>query len=196
MDRNYLIVQIVAAAATVGAVVVALWTSQRGRELQHRALQADGRRRAAIEIAQWLQAAEGGILGWHNPEGGRVPEGMEFGPGIKAGEILPPSQARLGPAVEAAIDRFDSIRGLARLAFGPHHEVTGLVREVMVAIQQVADRGVIYSPADGPTPREYVDRTFVPLAADLFEALAEACELRRSGEGVPRTGVGASDNMP
>ena len=66
----------------------------------------------------------------------------------------------------------------------------------MVAIQQVADRGVIYSLADGPTPREYVDRTFLPLAADLIEALAEACELRRPGEGVPRTGAGSSDNMP
>ena len=190
--------QIVAAAATVAAVVVALWTSQRALRLQHRVVQADGRRQAAIEIAQWLQAAERGILGWHNPEGWRVPEGMEFGPdtGIKPGDILPPSQGRMGPAVEAAIGKFDSIRGLARLAFGPHHEVTSLVREVIQAIQHVADRGVIYSLTQGITPREYVDRTFVPLSADLFEALAEACELRRSDEGAPRSGVLASDNKP
>lgn len=198
MDKSYLVVQIVAAAATVGAVGVALWTSQQGRESQRRALQADGRRQAAIEIAQWLQAAEAGILAWHNPDGWTVSEGVEFGPdtGIKPGDIVPPSQGRMGPAVQAVIARFDSIRGLARLTFGPHHEVTGLVREVMSAIQQVADRGVIYSPADGPTPREYVDSTFLPLSADLFEALAEACELRRPGEGVPRTKVSASDNMP
>lgn len=190
--------QIVAAAATVGAVVVALSTSQRALRLQRRIVQADGRRQAAIEIAQWLQAAEGGILGWHNPEGWRVPEGMEFGPdtGIKPGHTLPPSQGRMGPAVEAAIGKFDSIRGLARLAFGPNHEVTSLVREVIQAIQHVADRGVIYSPTQGTTPREYVDRTFVPLSADLFEALAEACELRRPDERVSRSGVRSSDNKP
>jgi hypothetical protein len=123
---------------------------------------------------------------------------MQFGPetGIKPGDILPPSQGRMGPAVEAVIARFDSIRGLARLAFGPQHEVTKLAREVMAAIKQVADRGVIYSPADGPTPREYVDLTFLPLSADLFEAMAEACELRTTGERVLRVSVTARDHLP
>jgi hypothetical protein len=102
----------------------------------------------------------------------------------------------MGPAVETTIGKFDAIRGLARLAFGPHHEVTGLVREVIDAIQHVANRGVIYSPTDGPTPREYVDKTFLPLSGDLFEALAEACELRTPGEGMPRSRVRASDNRP
>jgi hypothetical protein len=31
---------------------------------------------------------------------------------------------------------------------------------------------------------------------DLFEALADACELRRPDEGVPRSGVSAGDNKP
>lgn len=85
----------------------------------------------------------------------------------------------MGPSVEASIERFDETRGLARLAFGPQDEVSLLVPDVIGAIQNVADRGVIYAEADpGPTPHEYVDQIFLPLVHSLFEALAEACELR------------------
>jgi len=135
-----------------------------------------------------------GILAWHDPDNWRIPEGVKFGPetGIEPGDTLPPSQGRMGPAVELAIKQFDSVRGLARLAFGPAHEVTALVAEVIDAIQHVADRGVVYAEEDGPTPRDYVDRTFLPLSADLFEALAEACELRDPRERAPRSGVRAS----
>ena len=44
--------------------------------------------------------------------------------------------------------------------------------------------------------REYVDGTFLPLCGDLFEALAEACELRSRAECVPRSGVRAGDKRP
>lgn len=193
-----LAVDIVAAAATTGAVVVALWTSQRSQRLERRALQVEGRRQAALDIARWLQRAETGVLAWHDPTNWRVPEGVEFGPetGIKPGDVLPPSQGRMGPAVEATIREFDPVRGLARLAFGPRHEVTTLVAEVSDAVQHVADRGVIYAEEQGTTPQQYVDWTFRPLAADLFEALAEACELRDRKERVPRSGVKATDHKP
>ena len=93
------------------------------------------------------------------------------------------------------IEEFDSIRGLARLAFGPEHEVSRLVAEVIAAIQQVADRGVI-STGDHPSPRDYVDRTFLPLSSDLFEALAETCGLRDDSERLGRSEVHATDNLP
>jgi hypothetical protein len=102
----------------------------------------------------------------------------------------------MGPSIEAAIRQFEPVRGLARLAFGPRHEVARLVGEVIEAIQHIADRGAIYAEEQGATPREYVDRTFRPLAADLFEALAEACELRDPEERVPRSGVRARDRKP
>jgi hypothetical protein len=193
-----LAVDVVAAAATTGAVVVALWSSQRTLRSQRRGLQVDGRRQAALEISRWLQVAETGIDSWHDPGNWRAPEGMDFGPetGIKASDVLPPSQGRMGPSVEAAIRDFDSVRGTARLAFGPRHDVTDLVAEVVNAIQHVADRGVVYAEEQGPTPLRYVERTLHPLATDLFEALAEACELRDEGERLPRSGVRASDNQP
>lgn len=188
-------VDIVQAVATTGAVVVALWMGQRSQKLARRGLQVDGRRRAAVEIARWLQRAEAGVLAWHNPANWLV---LESGPEteIKAGDVLPPSQGRMGPSVEATITEFDPIRGLARLSFGPHHEVTALVGEVINAVQHVADRGVIYAEGEAPTPREYVDQTFRPLTADLFEALAEACELRDDDERAPRSGKRASDGKP
>jgi hypothetical protein len=191
-------VDIVAAGATTAAIVVALWTSQRVLKLARRGLQVEGRRQAALDISRWLQAAEVGILAWHDPDTWRVPEDGEFGPesGIEPGDILPPSQGRMGPSVELAIKEFDSVRGLARLAFGPAHEVTALVTGVIEAIQHVADRGVIYAEDQGPTPRDYVDRTYLPLSADLFEALAEACELRDPRERAPRSGARASNNKP
>jgi hypothetical protein len=98
MDRSYLIVQVVVAVATVAAVGVALWTSQRGRALQRDALRADGRRQAAIEIAQWLQQAEHSILAWHDQDNWLVPEGMQFGPetGIKPGTSFHRAKARWG----------------------------------------------------------------------------------------------------
>lgn len=102
----------------------------------------------------------------------------------------------MGPAVERAISEFDSVRGLARLSFGPTHEVTMLVNEVIGAIQHVADRGVIYAEHQGATPREYVDDTFLPLSGDLFEALAETYELRDPAERSARTGVRASERKP
>lgn len=176
-----LAVDIVSAAATTGAVAVALWMGQRSIGVAQRSVQVDGRRQAALEIAQWLQAAETGILAWHNPDNWVVPEDMKFSrrSRIRPGDVLPPSQGRMGPSVEAAIERFDEIRGLARLAFGPQDEVSRLVRDVMGAIQSVADRGVIYAEQDpGPTPREHVDQVFLPLVHSLFEALAGACELR------------------
>lgn len=108
---------------------------------------------------------------------------------------MPPSQGRMGPAVNATIEEFDSIRGLARLAFGPDHEVSSLVGEVIAAIEQVARRGVI-SAGEHPSPRDYVDRTFLPLTADLFEALAQACGLREKGGRPGRSGVRATDNLP
>ncbi len=103
---------------------------------------------------------------------------------------MPPSQGRMGPSVEATIEAFEPIRGLARLTFGPRHEVMDLVSEVIDAIQHVADRGVITGDV-GPTPDEYVKGTFLPLAADLFEALAEATELRSPRERTPRSGIRA-----
>lgn len=108
---------------------------------------------------------------------------------------MPPSQGRMGPSVKAAIDEFDSIRGLTRLAFGPDHEVSELVAEVIAAIEQVAERGVI-SAGEQPSPRDYVDQTFLPLSADLFEALAEACGLRDPAEQASRSGIQATDNLP
>jgi hypothetical protein len=102
----------------------------------------------------------------------------------------------MAPSVEMAIRRFDEIRGVARFSFGPLHEVSRLVEEVIAAIQQIADRGVIYAAEDGPTPRDYVDLTFRPLVADLYEALGESCELRESEERQQRSGLSASDNRP
>ena len=178
-------------------MVVALWNAQRALRLQRQGLQIEGRRRAGLDIARWLQGAETGILAWHNPENWRGPKGMKFGrrTGIKAGDVIPPSQGRMGPAVNATIEEFDSIRGLARLAFGPDHEVSSLVGEVIAAIEQVARRGVI-SAGENPSPRDYVDRTFLPLTADLFEALAEACGLRGKGDRPDKSGVRATDNLP
>ena len=193
-----LVIDVLAAAATTAAVVVALWASHRSLRLARRGLQVEGRRQAAVDIARWLQEAEAGVLGWHDETNWRVPGDVEFGPesGIEPGDILPPSQGRMGPSIEAAIRQFEPVRGLARLAFGPRHEVTQLVGEVIEAVQHIADRGVIYAEEQGTTPREYVDRTFRPLAADLFEALAEACELRDPEERVPRSGVRARDRKP
>jgi hypothetical protein len=193
-----LAVDIVAVAATTGAVVVALWTSQRSVGLERRAVQADGRRQTALDIARWLELTESGVLAWHDPENWRVPEGVEFGreAGIKGGDLVPPSQARMGRRVEASIREFHSIRGQARLAFGPRHELTYLVGEVIDAVQHIADRGVIYAEEQGTTPRQYVDWTFLSLTADLFEALGEACEMRDAGERVPRSGVRAADRKP
>lgn len=176
-----LAVDIVSAAATTGAVGVALWMGQRSIGVAQRSVQVDGRRQAALEIAQWLQTAETGILAWHNPDNWVVPEDVEFGPHsrVRPGDVLPPSQGRMGPSVEASIERFDEIRGLARLAFGPQDEVSRLVQDVIGAIQRVADRGVIYAESEpGPTPHEYVERVFLPLVHGLFESLAKACELR------------------
>jgi hypothetical protein len=194
MAGESLAIDIVTAAATTGAVVVALWTSQRALGAQTRNLQVEGRRQAALEIAHWLQSAETGIRAWHDPENWRVRPEMEFGPetGIRPGDVVPPSQGRMAPSVETAIAAFDSVRGSARLAFGPRHEVSSLVDEVIRAVQHVADRGVISNPDEPAEPREYVDQTFLPLAADLFEALAEATELRGAGELTPRSGVRAS----
>jgi hypothetical protein len=189
-----LTVEIVPAIATTAAVVVALWNAQRALRLQRRSTQIEGRREAGVEIARWLQRAETGILSWHNPENWLVPKGMKFGrrTGIKAGDVVPPSQGRMGPVVTATVQEFDSIRGLARLAFGPEHEVSTLVNEVIAAIGQVARRGVI-SAGERPSPR---DMTLVPLVSDLFEALAEACGLRDRDRLVGRNGVKASENLP
>ncbi len=63
--------------------------------------------------------------------------------------------------------------------------MSSLVDEVIEAIQHVADRGVISNPDEREAPREYVDQTFLPLSADLFEALAEATELRTGNELTP-----------
>jgi len=198
MAGESLAVDILAAGATTSAVIVALWASQRALGAQKQGLRVEGRRQAALEIAHWLQSAETGIRAWHDPENWRVPPDMEFGPeiGIEPGDILPPSQGRMGPSVEATIAAFDSVRGAARLVFGPRHEVSSLVNEVIAAIQHVADRGVIYAEGEGPAPHEYVDQTFLPLAADLFEALAEATELRAANELTARSGVRASDRKP
>ncbi len=154
MAGESLAVDIVAAGATTGAVIVALWASQRALGAQKRGLRVEGRRQAALEIAHWLQSAETGIRAWHDPENWRVPPDMEFGPktGIKPGDVVPPSQGRMGPSVETTIAAFDSVRGAARLAFGPRHEVSFLVDEVIGAIQRVADRGVIYAEGEGAPP--------------------------------------------
>jgi len=192
-----LAVDVIQAGATTAAVVVALYTGQRGREAQRAGLAADGRLSVALDIVQWAQSAETTILAYHNPDNWRVPPGMQFTAGEdRTGEIIPPSQGRIGPVIESAVKRFDEIRGSARLAFGPQHEVTELVEEVIVAIRQVARRGVIYAREDGPTPKEYVDLTFVPLVRDLVEALADACDLRGPGERSLRSGVRATDHMP
>jgi len=191
-----LIVEAVAAGATTAAVVVALWASHRALKREQRTVQVEGRREAASDISQWLQQAETGILAWHDPENWRVPDGIEFGEetGIQPGDIVPPSQGRMGPSVETAIERFDAVRGRARLAFGSDHEVTKLVNEVIAAIRAVADHGVIYETGAKLTPRDYVDQTFIPLARDLFEALAESCELRGEKDRPARSGVTAADN--
>lgn len=195
MNNESLAVEIVAAAATMAAVVVALWNAQRALRLQRQGLQVEGRRQAGLEIARWLQGAETGILAWHNPENWRVPVGKKFGrrTGIKPGDVLPPSQGRMGPSVKTAIEEFDSVRGLARLAFGPNHEVSELVGEVINAIKEIAERGVI-STGERPTPWDYVDQTFLPLSVDLFEALADSCGLRIPSERSARSGVNSSDN--
>lgn len=166
-----------------------------GNELAERGLQVESRRQAAIQIAQWLQSAEAGILAAFDPENWRVPDGVEYGPetGIKPGDTVAPSQARFGRRVEQAIEEFESIRGLARLSFGPEHDVTHLVNECIAAIRRIADRGVIYADEDGPRPQAYVDEVFRPLASDLFEALAESCELRSPGERAARSAVSAGD---
>lgn len=178
-------------------MVVALWNAQRALQLQRDAVRIEGRRQAGLDIARWLQGAETGILAWHNPENWQVAKGLKFGrrTGIKPGDTMPPSQGRMGPVVTTTIEEFDSIRGLARLAFGPEHEVSRLVAEVIAAIQQVADRGVI-GTGDRPQPRDYVDQTFLPLSSDLFEALAEACGLRDGSERFGRSEVCATDNLP
>jgi hypothetical protein len=165
--------------------------------LQRQSTLIEGRRQAGLEIARWLQGAETGILSWHNPENWRVPRGMKFGrrTGIKEGDDMPPSQGRMSPVVTATIAEFDSIRGLARLAFGPDHEVSSLVQEIIAAIEQVARRGVI-SAGERPSPRDYVDQTVLPLTSDLFEALAEASGLREKGDRTQRSGVRATDNLP
>ncbi len=198
MDCGATAVDIVIAAATIAAVTVALGTSIWAAKAQRRGLQVDGRRAAALEIAAWAQTAESGVLAWHDPDNWIVTEDIEYGEetGIMPGDILPPSQGRMGPSLEAAIEQFDSVRGQARLAFGPRHEVTTRVNELIDATQNVADRGVIYAEDDQPTPRDYVDKTFLPLARDLFEALGEAVELRDKDEQVARSGVKAIDNQP
>jgi hypothetical protein len=189
-------VDVVIAGATIAAVVVALGTSVWAAKAQRRALQVDGRRAAALEIAGWVQAAESGVLAWHDSDNWIVPEGIEYGPetGIEPGGVVPPSQGRMGPSLEASIERFDAVRGQARLAFGPRHEVTWRVKEFIDATQHVADRGVIYAEGETAPPRDYVDKTFLPLAHDLFEALGEAVELRDEDERVPRSGVKATDH--
>jgi hypothetical protein len=193
------LIEALAAAGTLAAVIVALRTSHRALAAERRSLQVEGRRQVAMELARWLQSAETGILRWHDPENWRIPADTIFPPGseLQPGDVMPPSQGRMGPSIEAAIVEFESVRGLTRLAFGSEHEVSRLLAEVIQAIQVVADRGVIYAAEPGvPTPREYVDRTFVSLARDLFEALAEESELRGDGRRQPRSGVTASDNLP
>jgi hypothetical protein len=197
MHDQTLVVEITVAIATTAAVVVALFNAHRALRLQQRGFRVEGRRQAGLEIARWLQGAESTILAWHNPENWRIPPEMKFGrrSKVKPGDLMPPSQGRMGPRIQSVIAEFDSIRGLARLAFGPDHEVSALVGGVISAINQVAERGVI-STAEKPTPRDYVDNTFLPLSADLFEALADACGFRAHGERVQRSGIKSSDNLP
>lgn len=109
---------------------------------------------------------------------------------------MPPSQGLMGPLVEAAIQQLDQTLGPARLVFGPDHEVTCLLTEVTDALHYVAQRGVIHSQMDGPSPRDYVAKTLQPLVLDLFEALARACELRSRRDRVSSTGTRAGDNLP
>jgi hypothetical protein len=54
----------------------------------------------------------------------------------------------------------------------------------------------VISTGEHPSPRDYVDKTFLPLSSDLFEALAEACGLRDRDRVSRRSGVRASDNLP
>lgn len=118
-----------------------------------------------------------------NPENWVVPEGLEFSPGtgIKAGAILPPSQGRIGPVIEAEIPKLEPIQRLTKLAFGPKHEVTARVDDVVLAIREVASRGVIYAEKEGiPTPAEYVTDIFKSRVRELYRALKAACDLRGS----------------
>lgn len=193
-----LAVDIVQACATTAAVVVALGASVRAQKVAQDAISADGRHEVAMRIAGWLEESEAHILAVHTPENWRVPPGVRYGPdtGIKEGDIVAPSQARVGPAIHAQVREFGSIRGMTRLAFGPTHEVTRRLDEVIEAIGHVVDRGVIYAREDGPTPSEYVDNTFRPLVQDLFETLAEACGLRERGELIRRSDASADDHRP
>jgi hypothetical protein len=54
----------------------------------------------------------------------------------------------------------------------------------------------VISAGERPSPRDYVDQTFLPLTADLFEALAKACRLRENGDRPGTSGVRATDNLP
>ncbi|MBO9533769.1 MAG: hypothetical protein J7513_12440 [Solirubrobacteraceae bacterium] len=169
------------AAATVA--VLALVTSRRALALQAVAVGVSGRQMAAADIARWAMNASELVDRIHNPKNWVVPEGLEFGPGtgIKAGDILPPSQGRIGPVIEAEIPKLEPIQRLSKLAFGPKHEVTARVDDVVLAIREVAGRGVIYAEEEGiPTPAEYVADVFKPGVRELYRALEAACDFRVS----------------
>lgn len=172
----------IAAIGTTVAASAALATSVVALRIQRTVAGAEGRHAAAADLARWAVNAADVIERIHNPENWRVPEGVVYGPstGIKPGDIVPPSQGRIGPVISREVSKLASAQELSRLSFGDSHEVTEAVRAVGESIQQIADRGVIYAEEDGQTPREYVLEVFWPRVVHLYEALAASVDLRAS----------------
>lgn len=109
---------------------------------------------------------------------------------------VPYSHGTMAPRIDAVVAQFSTIRGRARLAFGPRHEVTGLVEDVIEAIQRAKDHGPIGT--DTYRPADYVNKTLVPIADEVFEALARSCELRPGTTRARRRHkrVRPEDNLP
>jgi len=174
----------VSTLAAAVAATAAVRTSRSALAMQRLSVGLEGRRIAAADIARWAITAGEAIERVHDPETWKryIPPGAD---------LVPPSHGRIAPGIEAHAAAFEPMRELARLSFGDQHEVTRAVEGVIDAIQEVANRGLIYGPEaleeGNMTPREYVTEVFWPRVVHLHEALTAALDLTASQPRPPST---------
>lgn len=181
---------VLTAVSTLAAAVAALAavrTSRSALAMQTMSVGLEGRRVAAADIARWALKSAQGIERVHDPETWK-----QYSPaGTKPRNVTPLSHGRIAASLRAQASAFEPMRELARLSFGDQHEVTEAVESVIEAIQEVADRGLVYGPEahqDGNMPpRQYVVDVFWPRVEHLHEALTAATDLAASAPRPPKS---------
>lgn len=171
------------AVSTVTAAIAAaaaVRTSKSALSMQKLSVGLDGRRIAAADIARWALTAGEAIDRIHDPRTWPM-----YAPaGTKPEDVLPPSHGLIGQVIARQVEPWEGVRELAELSFGRNHEVSRAVSDVIEAINQVADRGLISgletSEDESLSPNEYVAKVFWPRVERLHEALAAALDLSES----------------